>query len=200
MPQGHGITHLLHKLYPLALPFVQWLVVICICASAYLIVGELFRTRLPQAAKLALSVFTAALASSVSALVVLLPPLLVAKLALIVGLIGGGCFCLIMSRQAGRFYRTLAGIQQECELATNLTFLQGEITRAQLEQISQKLRQASEPQEKEITETMLKSLSPIVMLYLRKEKSLVEWSMAAANLGRTLLKYFWSPSSSSNKT
>jgi hypothetical protein len=200
MPQAHGITDLLHKLYPLALPFIQWLVVLCLCGSAYLLLAELFRSRLQPASKLLLAVIIAAAAVVVSVLVLLLPPLLVAKLSLIVVLIGGGCCCLILSMQAGRFYRTLAGIQQECELATNLTFLQGEMTRAQLEQLSQKLRQATEPQEKEITETMLKSLSPIVMLYLRKEKNLVEWSMAAANAGRTLLKYFWSPSSSSNKT
>jgi hypothetical protein len=88
--------------------------------------------------------------------------------------------------------RALTLIQQECELATNLTFLQGEMMRSQLEAVSARIHQAIEPEEREVTETMLKTLTPLVGLFLNKERSLVKWSIAGVGVAKNLMGYFFS--------
>jgi hypothetical protein len=186
-------TYLTH-IYPLALPFIQWLIVSCLCSSAYLLVAHNLRSQPNLFTKIVIAVALPALAIAVSYLILTSEPLLVAKLVLIAVSIGSGLLCLLSLLNIGRFYRTLTAIRKECELMTNLTFLQGEMTRAQLEQLHERIRQAVQSQRPshEIGETMLRSLSPLVMLFLRKEKSIIQWSLAAANIGRGMLKYFWS--------
>jgi hypothetical protein len=190
----HSFTTHLQHIYPVLLPFIQWLVVACLCASAFMLIMDASRSQPNQMVKALLTFTYGACGIGLSYLILTTPPLLVAKLALIVFLICAGFFCLICVFNVHRFHRALTAVQQECELMTNLTFLQGEMTRAQLEQLNERIRQATEPEEREITETMLKSLSPLVMLFLRKEKSIIQWSLAAANIGKDMLKYIWSPS------
>lgn len=121
------------------------------------------------------------------------PLLIAAKLwiinLLLVGIIG--CWFFLLTSRV--WSDLLTDVQQECELATNLVFLQGEVARSQLESLSEKIRAAAQPEEREITETMLKTLSPVVMLFLHKERSVVKWSMAAMNLSKGLMSYFMSP-------
>jgi hypothetical protein len=197
MPEtGHGIVALLHRFYPVILPLIQWLIVACIVLSVLRVLIAATPIRMNPFFKLFLTVLFLGGAAGLIWLVLTTAPLLIAKLALIIVLICGGLLCLYCLTQVGRWTEDLVRIQAECELATNLTFLQGEMTRAQLEQVSLKLQKMAEPEEREITETLFKSLSPIVMLYLRKEKSVIEWSLAAAGMGRDLFKHFWSPKKS----
>jgi hypothetical protein len=88
--------------------------------------------------------------------------------------------------------RALSSIQQECELATNLTYLQAEMARAQLEQLNDRIQRSIEPEEREVTETMLKTLSPLVTMFIRRERSVLKWSVAAVDVGKTLMGYFFS--------
>lgn len=87
--------------------------------------------------------------------------------------------------------RALLSIQQECELATNLTFLQGEMMRSQLEAVTARIQQAVEPEEREITETMLKTVTPLIGLFLNKERSILKWSIAGMGVARNLAGYFF---------
>lgn len=119
-------------------------------------------------------------------------PLMVAKLLLINLLIVGSFGCLIIFLNTGRMNLALSQIQQECELATNLTFLQAEMTRAQLETLNERIRKSLQPEEREISETLLKSLSPLVMLYFKKEKNIMKWSMAAMTASKDLMGFFFS--------
>jgi hypothetical protein len=88
--------------------------------------------------------------------------------------------------------RALTSIQQECELATNLTYLQAEMARAQLEQLNDRIQRSIEPEEREVTETVLKTLSPLVTMFIRRERSVLKWSVAAVDVGKTLMGYFFS--------
>ncbi len=125
--------------------------------------------------------------------VVLLPLLVVAKLFLIHVMICAGLLCWVFILSGPQIDRGLTQIQQDCELATNLTFLQAEMARAQLDSMNEKIRNSLEPEEREITETMLKSISPLVSLFLHKERSVVKWSIAAVDVGKVMMHYFWSP-------
>jgi hypothetical protein len=154
---------------------------------------ETARLRAHPLVKLLLFAGTLLVAGSVGWLILMNPPLLVAKLFLIACMTVGGFASLIIAANCHRWYASLHTIQQDCELASNLAFLQGEMTRAQLEALSARLKQAVEPEEREITHTMLKSISPFVLLFIRKEKNVLQWSLAAAKLGKDLLGYFWSP-------
>jgi hypothetical protein len=194
MPEtGHGIVAQLHRIYPVMLPVIQWVIVACIVLSVLRVLIFATPIRINPFVKLIVTLLFLGVAGGLIWLILTTEPLLIAKLALVTVLVCGGLFCLLCLTQVGRWNEDLGRIQSECELATNLTFLQGEMTRAQLEQIALKLQKMAEPEEREITETLFKSLSPIVMLYLRKEKSVIEWSLAAAGMGRDLFKHFWSP-------
>lgn len=120
------------------------------------------------------------------------PILIAAKLWIINLLIVGIVACWFFLLTSRVWSGLLTDVQQECELATNLVFLQGEMARAQLESLAEKIRASAQPEEREITQTMLKTLSPVVMLFLHKERSVVKWSMAAVNLSKGLMSYFWS--------
>lgn len=121
------------------------------------------------------------------------PLLISAKIAFIELLIMGCIVCWIGILNSGNWAAQLVQLQSEFELATNLTFLQGEMVRAQLEDMSARIHKSMEPQEIDMTETLLQSLSPMAMLFFKKEKSIMKWSMAAVKVGKTLGKYFWSP-------
>lgn len=88
--------------------------------------------------------------------------------------------------------RALSAIQQECELATNLTYLQAEMARAQMESLNDRIQRAIEPEDREMTETVLKTISPLVSMFLKRERSIVKWSVAAVDVGRTMMGYFFS--------
>ncbi len=119
--------------------------------------------------------------------------MVIAKLFLIHLMIGAGLLCWIVIFCGPQIDRGLMQIQQDCELAINLTFLQAEMARAQLDSLNAKIRTSLEPQEREITETMLKSISPLLSLFLAKDKSVVKWSLAAVDVGKVMMHYFWSP-------
>ena len=195
MPEAaqEGITTMLHQIYPLALPFIQWLCVICICFSGFSFTLEILNWPFHRFIKTATMLVVFSICGVMSWLILNSTPLLVAKLAIIALLVSGGCACLAMATQAPRLLRALKTIEQECELATNLTFLQGEMTRAQLEQVSKKLQEITQPSEKEVTDGLLQSLSPFVMLYFRKEKSIVAWSLAAVKMGKSIFRLLEPP-------
>jgi hypothetical protein len=86
----------------------------------------------------------------------------------------------------------LIQIQQECEVATNLTFLQAEMARAQLESLNDRIQRATQPEQREVTETMLKTISPLVTMFLKRERSVIKWSVAAVDVGKSLMGYFFS--------
>lgn len=88
--------------------------------------------------------------------------------------------------------RALSAIQHECELATNLTYLQAEMARAQMESLNDRIHRAIEPEEREMTETVLKTISPLLSMFLKRERSIVKWSVAAVDVGRTMMGYFFS--------
>lgn len=191
--QVEGITAHLHQIYPLVLPFIQWLCVACIIWSGFALIVEILNWPLNRFIK-ALTMLVITVASGTLAWLVLnTQPVVVAKLTFIFVLISGGCAALVVCTQTSRLHKALNSIKQECELATNLTFLQGEMTRAQLEQLSKRLQEISQPSEREVTEGLLQSISPIVMLYFRKEKSIVQWTMAAVKMGKSILQLLQPP-------
>jgi hypothetical protein len=126
-------------------------------------------------------------------LVALLPLLVAAKIGFIEFLVAGILGCWIGILNSGRWAKELVLVQTECELATNLTFLQGEMVRAQLEDVNDRIRKQLEPQEIDATKTLLQTMSPLMMLFVQKEKSIMKWSLAAVNAGKMLTKYFNSP-------
>lgn len=86
----------------------------------------------------------------------------------------------------------LTAIQQECELANNLTFLQGEMMRSQMEAVNARIQLAIQPEEREVTETMLKTITPLIGLFLNKERSVMKWSLAGVGVAKNLMGYFFS--------
>lgn len=120
------------------------------------------------------------------------PFLIVAKLWIIHVMIAVGLGCWVLLIAGPQLNLALTSIQKECEIATNLTFLQADYTRAQLESLNERIRRSVEPEERDATEMMLRSISPIVSLFLKKERSVIKWSFAAVDVGKTLMKYFWS--------
>ena len=124
------------------------------------------------------------------AVILILPLLMVAKLALLEFLAVAILACWVCILNSNSWARSLLAIQSECELANNLTFLQGEMVRSQLEDINTRIHKQLEPPELDATQTLLQVLSPAVMLLVQKERSLMKWSMAAVNIGKTLTKFF----------
>jgi hypothetical protein len=192
-PAAQGITNMLHQIYPLALPIIQWLCVVCICFSGFSFTLEILNWPFHRFIKSLAMMSVFSICGVMSWLILNSSALLVAKLAVIFLLISGGCACLAIATQAPRLLMALKSIEQECELATNLTFLQGEMTRAQLEQVSKKLQEITQPSEKEVTEGLLQSISPFVMLYFRKEKNIVAWAMAAVKMGKSIFRLLEPP-------
>jgi len=84
----------------------------------------------------------------------------------------------------------LTAVQQECELATNLTFLQAEMARAQLESVNDRIQRAIQPEEVDATQTLLKTISPLVSMFVRRETSVIKWSMAVVDVGKHMMAYF----------
>ena len=186
----HEITGHFHA-YPALLLGMQIVLIMALLMSAYLMIYELWKWPLHKAAQLLSTLIILMSVAFVGWAVLALAPLTAVKLALILSLLVGILCCLVGLTNVERWHQSLAKIQQECDLAANLVFLQGEMTRSQLEALNERLKHAVEPEEREITETMLKSISPFVMLYLHKEKNMIKWSLAAANMGRDLFNYFW---------
>jgi hypothetical protein len=124
--------------------------------------------------------------------VVALPFVIIAKLCFLHLMIIGSITCLVLVVSGPQIDQMLDSIQQDCQLANNLTFLQAEMARAQLQGLSDRIKQSMQPEEKEITETVLKSISPLVSLFLKRERSVLKWSFAAVDVGRTMMRYFWS--------
>lgn len=153
--------------------------------------GEL--VDLAPTVKLIGSAFIIAIAIVQAWFTIALPLLLVAKIYFIELMVSGILGCLIGIASAGRWHQQLTQIQDECEVATSLVFLQGEMTRAQLEAVNERIQRSMEPEEIDLTETVLKSLSPALMLFIQKEKSIVKWSMTGLSIAKSLSKYFWSP-------
>lgn len=172
-------------------PLMRVLVVLAVIFVTYVFVYVLGVARVTPLARLALLLFILACAIAASWAVCVFSPLLVAKGALVIGLVLGGIFCLIFLCVLPELDRALTNLQRDCELATQLSYMQGEMTRAQLETLNDRLKQAVQPEEREITESVLRSISPLVMMYFRKEKNIIKWSMAAANLGKGVLDYFF---------
>jgi hypothetical protein len=143
--------------------------------------------------KMVVNLLLLALACGHGCIVIFLPLLTAAKIFLIELLIISSLGCWVGIANSGRWARQLMALQAECELATNLTFLQGEMIRAQLEEANERIHRQLEPPAMEASETLLKSLQPVMMLFLQKEKSIMKWSMAAVNVGKNLTKYFSSP-------
>ena len=114
----------------------------------------------------------------------------VAKLALVnimglVAILGFGL--LIFSKPIENELRI---IEKECDMIRDITLFQASDVRAQLALIKEKMQAKNEPASRdEVTRTILKSVSPLVMLFFRKERSIVKWSLAAVNVGRVMAKH-----------
>jgi hypothetical protein len=127
-----------------------------------------------------------------SYVVIFQPFIIIAKLAIINVMLVGIIVAWTLLLSWPRISLMLTAIQQECELANNLTFLQAEMARSQLEALNMRIQQAIQPEEREVTETMLRTLSPIVTMFLKKERSILKWSYAAVDVGRTMMRHFFS--------
>ena len=192
-PQHPGLSA---AVLAFVITYVPWVTALCVAIASFLLVVEILHWQVHRIAKALLTLVTGVMATLICHRVLTLEPLIIAKLGLIIWLAFGTLLCVFCMTQIGRWHRALDNIQQECEMAAHLTFLQAEMTRAQLENLNQRLSSAVQPREREIAATMLKSLSPFVMLYLKKEKSIFEWSMAAVNIGRGVLRYILLPKKS----
>lgn len=81
-------------------------------------------------------------------------------------------------------------MEKECDMLRDITLFQASDLRAQLALVKEKMQAKNEPASRdEVTRTILKSVSPLVMLFFRKERSIVKWSLAAVNVGRVLAKH-----------
>jgi hypothetical protein len=114
----------------------------------------------------------------------------VAKLALVnIMSIGAilGFGLLIFSKPIENELRIM---EKECDMMRDITLFQASDMRAQLALVKEKMRDRTEPASKdEVARSILKSVSPLVMLFFSKERSIVKWSLAAVNLGRVLAKH-----------
>lgn len=81
-------------------------------------------------------------------------------------------------------------LEQDCSQLRDVSVLGGTQVRAQLAEVAEKLRRKSEPDQREATALLLRSVSPVVMLFFAKEKSALKWGMHAFTLARSLVKYF----------
>jgi hypothetical protein len=187
----HQLAAQLNALSPIVLPCARVAMVLATIAVAYLLIYLAGVIRMSPFARLMCLLLILAAAGAASYAVCTLAPLLVAKGALVICLIGGGLFCFLLVCLVPKIDIALTSLQRDCELATQLCYMQGEMTRAQLEEINARLQQATQPQEREITESMLRTLSPLVMMYFRKEKNIIKWSMAAVKVGRGVFDYFF---------
>ena len=172
-------------------PLARMASVVAVMCVAYLLLYLAGAVRLHPAFRLVVALFVLCAAVACAIAIGIYAPIVIAKGALVICLFGGGLFFLVLTASVPRIDRALNNIQRDCELATQLSFMQGEMTRAQLEEINERLKQAIAPEEKELTESMLKTLSPLVMLYFRKERSIIKWSVAAAKLGKGVFDYFF---------
>lgn len=123
--------------------------------------------------------------------VIWFPFVVIAKLTIIHITVIGGIVCWVLLLSGSQIDRAMTSIQQECELANKLTFLQAEMARAQLQTLNDRIQKSIEPEEREMTETMLKSISPLVSMFLRRERSVIKWSVAAVDVGKELMRYFF---------
>lgn len=98
------------------------------------------------------------------------------------------CWAVLAISRHGQ--EALLQIEEECSELRDVSILGATQTRAQLAEISERLRrQAEPPNEREATALVLKHLSPIVMLFFAKEKSMLKWGMGAFQLARSFAKY-----------
>src|SRR5579883_1420154 len=163
-------------------------VIICLVLAYFTMVflGLLSPVRLFSVSKLLITLIYLGMLAIFFYGVLVLAPITIAKLLLVAALIIGGCFCLILLPQVSHWNHKLDLVQQECEIAAKVTYLQGEVLRAQLEALNEKLKHTVEPEKKEMAAAVLKTISPLAMLYLNKERSILKWSFAAARLGNNL--------------
>jgi hypothetical protein len=81
-------------------------------------------------------------------------------------------------------------MEKHAELARDLSMMQAEYMRVQLDGLNQRLKQTIEPEVKDITKSLLKSVSPLAVLFFKREHNPFAWGAAALNAGRTLFSYF----------
>lgn len=118
--------------------------------------------------------------------------IVIAKLLLVHVFIIGSLAAWVLILCGPELNRMLIITQAQCELASNLTFLQADIVRAQLAEVNERIRRAVEPEEQEFTDTMLRTMSPLVSLFIKRERSVIKWSIAAVDVGKTMMRYFFS--------
>lgn len=98
------------------------------------------------------------------------------------------CWAVFLIAPQGK--QTLILIEQDCSELRDVSVLGATQMRAQLAQVSERLKRQAQPDERQATAMVLKSVSPLVMLLFAKEKSMLKWGMTAFGLGRSLFKYF----------
>jgi hypothetical protein len=98
------------------------------------------------------------------------------------------CWTVFFIAPQGR--QTLIMIEMACAELRDVSMLGATQARAQLSAISERLKLQAEPDQRQATAMVLKSVSPLVMLFFAKEKSMLKWGMTAFSLGRSMFKYF----------
>lgn len=97
---------------------------------------------------------------------------------------------LYIAVNARRWYLSLVQTEDICNQLRDMSMFQGTVARAQLAEFAERLRRSQEKPDPAVAETLLKTLSPVAMLLLSKEQSLLKWSFAAVNAGRHLFSFF----------
>ncbi len=112
--------------------------------------------------------------------------LLIAKGILVFIMITFSFMALYVAANARAWHLTLSQTEDVCNQLRDMSMFQGTVLRAQLSEFAERLRKGEPRQDPEFAKTLLKTLSPVAMLLLSKERSLLKWSFTALAAGQNL--------------
>lgn len=116
--------------------------------------------------------------------------MLLAKLVLASIMFVFALACLIVWRNAPAWRLSLAELETECNVVRDEAMMQACITRGQLVEIQERLRQKPEKAEIEVVGTLVKQAMPILSMLMQRETNLMKWGMAGAKLVKSAFDYF----------
>lgn len=100
-----------------------------------------------------------------------------------------GCWALVAIARPGM--EALVIIEEEFSQLRDVSVLGGTQLRAELVMVQERLKKRAEPPDHRLElAALLKSASPLVMLFFAKERSALKWGMTALGFGRQLKKYY----------